>query len=150
MNKCYKTIWNEALGAWVAASENDASRGKPSKNKVAIAVALGALAFSGGGAFLSKVHAAPGLAVNMGTTCYDYSTTGGLNYCSNRSTAIVGSYASSGQFVVMDAGGTMVEVSADTGLIYFRPGGTTSGNTSGNVLTMASVSGGVLLNGTYP
>ncbi|WP_415750333.1 ESPR domain-containing protein [Burkholderia sp. BCC1985] len=63
--KCYKTIWNEALGAWVAASENDAARGKPSKNKVAVAVALGALAFSGGGAFLSEAHAAtPGVAAN--------------------------------------------------------------------------------------
>ncbi|WP_416360157.1 ESPR domain-containing protein, partial [Burkholderia cepacia] len=147
MNKCYKTIWNEALGAWVAASENDAARGKPSKSKVAAAVALGALAFSSGGAFLSEAHATPGVAINSGTVCYDNSTTGGLNYCSNRSAPVVGSYGNSGQFVVMDAGGTMVEVSADTGLIYFRPGGTTSGNASGNVLTMATVSGGVLLNG---
>uniref|UniRef100_UPI002ABE98E1 hypothetical protein n=1 Tax=Burkholderia sp. BCC1970 TaxID=2817437 RepID=UPI002ABE98E1 len=81
------------------------------------------------------------------TNCTDFTINGSLNYCSNRSAPVVGSYGSSGQFVVMDAGGTMVEVSADTGLIYFRPGGATSGNSSGNVLTMATVSGGVLLNG---
>ncbi len=28
MNKAYRTIWNKALGAFVAASELDASRGK--------------------------------------------------------------------------------------------------------------------------
>ena len=28
MNKSYKTIWNEALGAWVAGSELDRAQGK--------------------------------------------------------------------------------------------------------------------------
>ncbi|WP_408733010.1 ESPR domain-containing protein [Burkholderia cenocepacia] len=28
MNKSFKSIWNEALGAWVAASELDRARGK--------------------------------------------------------------------------------------------------------------------------
>ena len=28
MNKSYKTIWNEALGAWVAGSELDRAKGK--------------------------------------------------------------------------------------------------------------------------
>ncbi|OXH91288.1 hypothetical protein CA831_07250, partial [Burkholderia multivorans] len=27
MNRTYRSIWNEALGAWVAASELDAARG---------------------------------------------------------------------------------------------------------------------------
>ncbi|MDR2852639.1 MAG: ESPR domain-containing protein, partial [Burkholderiaceae bacterium] len=27
MNKIYRTIWNETLGAWVAASEVDSARG---------------------------------------------------------------------------------------------------------------------------
>ena len=30
MNKSYRSIWNEALGAWVAVSEIETSRGKPS------------------------------------------------------------------------------------------------------------------------
>ncbi|RQX85400.1 ESPR domain-containing protein, partial [Burkholderia stagnalis] len=37
MNKNYRTIWNEALGAWVAASEIDSARGKPTK-RAAIAI----------------------------------------------------------------------------------------------------------------
>ena len=31
MNKSYRSIWNEALGAWVAVSELETSKGKPSK-----------------------------------------------------------------------------------------------------------------------
>ncbi|WP_196483399.1 YadA-like family protein [Burkholderia territorii] len=31
MNKAYKTVWNEALGAWVAASELDRAQGRASK-----------------------------------------------------------------------------------------------------------------------
>ncbi|MCO8649406.1 autotransporter adhesin family protein, partial [Burkholderia multivorans] len=40
MNRTYRSIWNEALGAWVAASELDAARGKPNKSAVAIAAAV--------------------------------------------------------------------------------------------------------------
>nr|WP_126879870.1 ESPR domain-containing protein [Paraburkholderia kururiensis] len=28
MNRIYRTVWNEALGAYVAASENDSALGK--------------------------------------------------------------------------------------------------------------------------
>ena len=38
MNRSYRTIWNESLGAWVAASEISKSRGKRSKNTLAVAV----------------------------------------------------------------------------------------------------------------
>ncbi|WP_176324589.1 ESPR domain-containing protein [Burkholderia vietnamiensis] len=38
MNPNYRSIWNESLGAWVAASENDSARGKPNKSAVAKAV----------------------------------------------------------------------------------------------------------------
>ncbi|WP_325089368.1 ESPR domain-containing protein [Burkholderia contaminans] len=40
MNKSYRTIWNEALGAWVAASENDSARGKPNKRSVVALIAV--------------------------------------------------------------------------------------------------------------
>ncbi|VEJ52154.1 YadA-like family protein [Neisseria weaveri] len=34
MNKSYRTIWNESLGAWVAVSEIEKTKGKPSKGSV--------------------------------------------------------------------------------------------------------------------
>jgi hypothetical protein len=43
MNKSYISVWNEALGSWVAASEHTAARGKRSKAKV-LAGAVSALA----------------------------------------------------------------------------------------------------------
>ncbi|MCD9122706.1 ESPR-type extended signal peptide-containing protein [Cupriavidus sp. UGS-1] len=45
MNKSYRTIWNESLGAWVAASELTKARGKP--NKSAVALAVGAMLIGG-------------------------------------------------------------------------------------------------------
>ena len=45
MNRTYRSIWNEALGAWVAASEIDSARGKPNKSAVVVA-AVAALAIS--------------------------------------------------------------------------------------------------------
>lgn len=39
MNKSYRSIWNESLGAWVAASEVSTARGKRSRAKVVIAAA---------------------------------------------------------------------------------------------------------------
>ena len=39
MNKTYRSIWNEALGAWVAASEAVSSRGKASGSKRSLATA---------------------------------------------------------------------------------------------------------------
>ncbi|MDH6147912.1 ESPR-type extended signal peptide-containing protein [Paraburkholderia sp. WSM4179] len=44
MNKSYRTIWNEALGSWVAASENAAARGKRNKAKVCAVVATAVVA----------------------------------------------------------------------------------------------------------
>ena len=45
MNKSYRTVWNEALGAWVAASEITKARGKRSRSGavVAAAIVIGAL-----------------------------------------------------------------------------------------------------------
>ncbi|MBB5469839.1 autotransporter adhesin, partial [Paraburkholderia sp. CI2] len=44
MNKSYRTIWNEALGSWVAASENAVARGKRNKAKVCAVVATAVVA----------------------------------------------------------------------------------------------------------
>ena len=46
MNKSYRSIWNEALGAWVAASELTSGRGKKSSSRV-LAVAAIALVAAG-------------------------------------------------------------------------------------------------------
>lgn len=48
MNKTYRSIWNEALGAWVATSELQSGRGKTARSKrairkAAIGLAVGAL-----------------------------------------------------------------------------------------------------------
>ncbi|WP_233852449.1 YadA-like family protein [Paraburkholderia sp. HD33-4] len=48
MNKSYISVWNEALGSWVAASENTAARGKRSASRrvvvAAVAVVVGSAA----------------------------------------------------------------------------------------------------------
>lgn len=38
MNRSYRTIWNESLGAWVAVSEIQSAHGKPSSSSVAAGV----------------------------------------------------------------------------------------------------------------
>ncbi|MGF6789314.1 YadA-like family protein [Paraburkholderia sp. 35.1] len=53
MNKSYVSIWSEALGSWVAASEHTARRGKRSKSRCvmgSIGVALGVIAGYSGNA----------------------------------------------------------------------------------------------------
>lgn len=52
MNKSYRTVWNEALGAWVAASEITKARGKRSRSgavavATAVLVALGNADYAG-------------------------------------------------------------------------------------------------------
>ncbi|WP_366518650.1 ESPR domain-containing protein, partial [Neorhizobium sp. SHOUNA12B] len=40
MNRSFRSVWNEALGAWVAASEVCAARGKKSSSATLGAVVL--------------------------------------------------------------------------------------------------------------
>ncbi len=40
MNKVYKSVWNESIGAWVAVSENSPARGKSSSKKIVAAAVL--------------------------------------------------------------------------------------------------------------
>jgi hypothetical protein len=48
MNRSYRSIWNEAVGAWVAASEISSARGKPNKSAVAKIIAVAVLTASAG------------------------------------------------------------------------------------------------------
>ncbi|MBN3805707.1 hypothetical protein GXB81_22010 [Paraburkholderia sp. Ac-20336] len=73
MNKSYKSVWNEALGAWVAASEHTVARGKRSKSTVSSVLASAVVAVAGVSA-ASGVFAAP-YTVGGGVT--DQNTTGG-------------------------------------------------------------------------
>lgn len=57
MNKSYKTIWNESLGAWVAASELATGRGKSSRSRTAARAVLAA------GMLLQAGVMAPSVAV---------------------------------------------------------------------------------------
>ncbi|MGU7816434.1 ESPR-type extended signal peptide-containing protein, partial [Burkholderia sp. AW49-1] len=49
MNRSFKSIWNEALRAWVAISENSASRGKPNQLKLVVSLTAGMIALSATG-----------------------------------------------------------------------------------------------------
>ncbi|RYF38436.1 MAG: hypothetical protein EOO27_50810, partial [Comamonadaceae bacterium] len=46
MNKSYRSIWNESLGAWVAASELTAARGKPGRSRLAAGAVAAAAMFA--------------------------------------------------------------------------------------------------------
>ena len=61
MNKSFKSIWNEALGAWVAASELDRARGK----RVASSLDASAHAASAGGSTHASMPTPQRLAMLM-------------------------------------------------------------------------------------
>ncbi|WP_407945890.1 ESPR-type extended signal peptide-containing protein [Paraburkholderia metrosideri] len=60
MNKSYISVWNEALGSWVAASENTRARGKRSSSRVVAGIGIVAVVLSGvSGMALAAVITAP-------------------------------------------------------------------------------------------
>jgi autotransporter adhesin len=82
MNKVYKSVWNESIGAWVAVSETAAARGKRNgrlaKAVVASAVTLGAasgasasVSLDGGTLIDSGVVRSNGVAIGSGTIASD-------------------------------------------------------------------------------
>jgi len=46
MNKVYKSVWNESIGAWVAVSENSQARGKRNARSITLAAVAAAVPFS--------------------------------------------------------------------------------------------------------
>jgi autotransporter adhesin len=79
MNKVYKSVWNEALGVWVATSENCPSQGKGSgrltRVALASAIALGATGSAHAGAVDGgSVESASGVAVGPGAKSQDTGT----------------------------------------------------------------------------
>ncbi|WP_367619755.1 ESPR domain-containing protein [Caballeronia sp. SEWSISQ10-4 2] len=57
MNNVYKSVWNEALGAWVAVSETAKGRGKKSNKKIVSSVLLASASAAGGMAFAPAAFA---------------------------------------------------------------------------------------------
>jgi autotransporter adhesin len=57
MNKSFKSLFNKSTGTYVAAGENVKSRGKSSKNKLAMKLASASLAFGASVAMLSPMEA---------------------------------------------------------------------------------------------
>lgn len=74
MNTSYRSTWNESLGAWVAVSEVQSTRGKASRAGTRCAVALLALALASGVDIKPVWAACPadtagGMAVGAGDAC---------------------------------------------------------------------------------
>ncbi|MEZ0601820.1 YadA-like family protein [Paraburkholderia sp. IW21] len=67
MNKSYKSVWNETIGTYVAASETSKSRGKRSSNKRALVAAL--LAVGAGFGSAVKAEAVDSLSQANNSTC---------------------------------------------------------------------------------
>jgi trimeric autotransporter adhesin len=79
MNKVYKSVWNESIGAWVAVSETAAARGKRNarlaKAVLASAVTLGAVNNSVAGALDGGTVESPtGVAIGSGAVSQDTGT----------------------------------------------------------------------------
>ncbi|QUN38887.1 hypothetical protein KEH56_11930 [Burkholderia cenocepacia] len=75
MNKIYRTIWNESLGAWVAASELESARGKSSKSTLSVAVAAALIAVGASKTAYAQVPCGPTLLVQ----CVQSGVVGSLN-----------------------------------------------------------------------
>jgi autotransporter adhesin len=60
MNKVYKSVWNESIGAWVAVSETAAAQGKKSSGKASAPFAFSAIAMAGASFGLSSPVALAG------------------------------------------------------------------------------------------
>jgi autotransporter adhesin len=79
MNKVYKSVWNESLGEWVAASELSAARGK-SSGKITRALLASAVAFGSTGVAVAgatdggSVESATGVAVGPNAKSQDTGT----------------------------------------------------------------------------
>ena len=142
MNRTYRSIWNESLGAWVAASEHDSARGKPNKSAVAAAVlvALAALpSFANANTFVPGTtngtqftvssctsgsgNATVGRTTTGNTNAYPvdgsgtYSTVGGCNSTGNNNLAAT-AYGAFAQ--VTGTGGTATGFLSSAGLGHVR------------------------------
>jgi xanthine/uracil permease len=62
MNKVYRVIWNESLGAWVAVSEITKSKGKKSNKAIKSGVLVSSLVLFAGNAIAAPYPAGGGTA----------------------------------------------------------------------------------------
>ena len=68
MNKVYRVIWNESLGAWVAVSEITKSKGKKSNKAIKSGVLVSSLVlFAGNAIAANEVTLGGGTATGLGS-----------------------------------------------------------------------------------
>jgi trimeric autotransporter adhesin len=75
MNKVYKSVWNESVGAWVAVSETAATRGKKSSGRARASLGLSAMAVAGASLGLPSAATADQVAIGAGSVASGSNTT---------------------------------------------------------------------------
>ena len=128
VNKSYISVWNEALGSWVAASEHTSARGKRSKSRVVAEVAV---AIAG----LSGVFATP--VVQAANT-----TGSGLQLCNSSAGASSGTSWGPGTGT---GGGSVLNCVSNTYSFSLNNAG---GDTGGNGFTASTARVTGYMNGT--
>jgi autotransporter adhesin len=140
MNKSYRSIWNESLGAWVAASEVTSARGKRS-GSLAVIAAVASVLIAGAG--LDSAHAQVLGGSGATATGADALAAGKAANASGASAVAIGpnanSLASSG--VALGSGAT-VGLAADAGVAIGGQSSVASGATSGIALGRGAATGG--------
>ncbi|WP_321965321.1 ESPR-type extended signal peptide-containing protein, partial [Paraburkholderia sp. J7] len=141
MNKSYRSIWNEATGAWVAVQENAVARGKKKSSRRAL-VALAAAGAGTAGFVLPGSAWADICASDSYGSKAGYRSIGTDTTCAswNGSTGD-GEVPGAAQFTAIGLGGTQLVVSSTKQSIIFMP-------SNGSVkATMTTGANGVLLSG---
>ncbi|SAL55062.1 hypothetical protein AWB69_05872 [Caballeronia udeis] len=75
MNKVYKSVWNESVGAWVAVAETAAARGKKSSGRARASLGLSAMAVAGASLGLPSAATADQVAIGAGSVASGSNTT---------------------------------------------------------------------------
>jgi autotransporter adhesin len=130
MNKVYKSVWNESIGAWVAVSETAKGRGKKSNKKIVSSVLLTSASAAGGLAF-----APASFASQVCTTRANGTSTSSIQGGGTSLLAECGSnaYLPSGHDIAeLEAGASVMYVDGTAGTVNFRA------TSAGNMVTINS------------
>jgi hypothetical protein len=129
MNKVFKSVWSEALGAWVAASELCRGRGKGGR-KAARAVVLAVGVMAAGGAFAAGAGTAvsndgPATAANLTDIAIGSDAKA---QSSSKDAIAIGDFANSSADGAIAIGGAVTNAAANSIVIGNAGAGTTGGN----------------------
>ena len=143
MNRTYRSIWNQALGAWVATSELASARGKPGKAKLLGAATLAAVSLVHSHAAYAQYFPDGGTASSAGAIAIGSSSSAtGINATAigTGANVSVGSSGAFGAFATA-TGVTAVAVGTSasaTGLVGASAFGSSASATGGNSLAVGS------------